>query len=297
MRNKFLFLCLFLFGTLTACKDTKWVDVPTGTPPEGAITGKPGEPEEPDDPTVKSFINCSYIRGDFFEINRISAASMGACTDLIYLAARPYANGEVAFELPLNDATMTNVSHTGTFQGRNGVVKFEGTSFMNGGDGLLHSADGAFNKFTFGTYIYISEWVDGAFLFKKMDGNSTIIAFQMGATANSLKLSIGSSVATVTTPDLATGWHYIGLTYEQGTAKLYVDTNNTAISFVGALPNEVPNTRTDFLIGDKFKGYLDETFVSSLVVGTSGRNPITFDNWNNSKILAYWKYDDATKPG
>ena len=53
MRSKFLFLCLLLFGTLTACKDTKWVDVPTGTPPEGAITGKPGEPEEPDDPTVK----------------------------------------------------------------------------------------------------------------------------------------------------------------------------------------------------------------------------------------------------
>lgn len=63
MRNKFLFLCLLLFGTLTACKDTKWVDVPTGTPPEGAITGKPGEPEEPDNPTVKSFINCSYIWG------------------------------------------------------------------------------------------------------------------------------------------------------------------------------------------------------------------------------------------
>ena len=52
MRNKFLFLCLLLLGTLTACKDTKWVDVPTGTPPEGAITGKPGEPEEPDDPTA-----------------------------------------------------------------------------------------------------------------------------------------------------------------------------------------------------------------------------------------------------
>lgn len=50
---------------------------------------------------------------------------MGACTDLIYLAARPYANGEVAFELPLNDATMTNVSHAGTFQGRNGVVKLK----------------------------------------------------------------------------------------------------------------------------------------------------------------------------
>ena len=50
MRSKFLFLCLFLFGMLTACKDTKWVDVPTGTPPEGSVTGKPGETEEPDDP-------------------------------------------------------------------------------------------------------------------------------------------------------------------------------------------------------------------------------------------------------
>ena len=37
MRSKFLFLCLFLFGMLTACKDTKWVDVPTGTPPEGSV--------------------------------------------------------------------------------------------------------------------------------------------------------------------------------------------------------------------------------------------------------------------
>ena len=46
MRSKFLFLCLFLFGMLTACKDTKWVDVPTGTPPEGSVTGKPGETED-----------------------------------------------------------------------------------------------------------------------------------------------------------------------------------------------------------------------------------------------------------
>ena len=85
---------------LTACKDTKWVDVPAGTPPEGSVVGKPGDNEEPDEPdqTEKSFINCSYIRGDFFEINRISGASMGACNDLIYLTARPYADGDLTFE-------------------------------------------------------------------------------------------------------------------------------------------------------------------------------------------------------
>lgn len=37
MRNKF-FLCLFVLVSLTACKDTKWVEVPGGMPPEGAIT-------------------------------------------------------------------------------------------------------------------------------------------------------------------------------------------------------------------------------------------------------------------
>ena len=78
MRNKFLFFCLFLFGTLTACKDTKWVDVPTGTPPDGAVTGKPGEdePDDPDDPTEMGLINCSYIRGDFYDFGRISGKSM-----------------------------------------------------------------------------------------------------------------------------------------------------------------------------------------------------------------------------
>ena len=40
MRNKF-FLCLFVLVSLTACKDTKWGEVPGGMPPEGAITGKP----------------------------------------------------------------------------------------------------------------------------------------------------------------------------------------------------------------------------------------------------------------
>lgn len=302
MRNKFLFICLFFFGVLSACKDTKWVDLPTGDQPEGAITGKPGEadPHEPDGPTTKSFVNSSYIRGDFFETNRISGASMGACTDLIYLTARPYANGDITFDLPVNDGKLAGgVSYAASYSGRNGVLKFEGTGTMNGGDGLLHSPDGAFKKFTFGTYVYVSEWVAGAYLFKKETNGTSVISFQLGETVKDLKLSIGSSTVTVANTALTVGsWHYVAVTYDAGTAKLYIDTNNTAINFTGsALPSEVPNTRADFIIGENLKGYLDETFVSSLVVGTLGRNPISFNSWNNAKTLAYWKYDDSTKPG
>ena len=92
-------------------------------------------------------------------------------------------------------------------------------------------------------------------------------------------------------------WHYVAVTYDGGAAKLYIDTNNTATDFTGSLPASVPNTRADFVMGENLKGYLDETFVNSLLMGTLGRNPISFDNWNNTKTLAYWKYDDAAKPG
>ena len=106
---------------------------------------------------------------------------MGACNDLIYLTARPYADGDLTFDLPVNDATLTGAAtYAASYDGRNGVLKLDGTGKMNAGDGLLHSPDGAFKKFTFGTYIYVSEWVDGACLFKKANGSSTVIALCSG---------------------------------------------------------------------------------------------------------------------
>ena len=67
---------------LTACKDTKWVDVPTGTPPEGSVTGKPGETEEPDDPdpTDKTFtfFNAYYPENNILPKNPLTYVSSGS---------------------------------------------------------------------------------------------------------------------------------------------------------------------------------------------------------------------------
>lgn len=293
MRRKFLFLCLFLIGSLAACKDTKWVDVPAGTPPEGAITGQPGESENPD---PRALINCSYIRGDFFELGRIAPESMGACNDLIYLTARPYANGDVFFELPVNDATLTGgASYESSYNGRNGVMKFDGTGKINGGDGLLHSADGGFKQFTFATYIYIDEWVDGAYLFNKVSGSSTLAALQLGAEGK-LKLTIGSkTISDLASAALTVGaWHYLALDYNGTDLRLLVD--NASVTSTIALT--IPDGRADFYMGEGLKGRLDETSVWSIAAGTSGKNGIIFNNWNSiAKVLAYWKYDDAAKPG
>lgn len=295
MRNKFLFLCLFLVGSLTACKDTKWVDVPTGTPPEGSITGTPGESEVPDNPIPKKLINSSYIRGDYFELGRISTETLAACNDLIYLAARPYANGDVIFELPVNDATLVGgTAYESVYKGRTGVMKFDGTGKMNGKDGLLHSADGGFKQFTFGTYIYIDEWVDGAYLFKKTDGKNTIAALQMGVEGK-LTLTIGSKTLPIISEWLTVGaWHYLVVDYNGTDLRYFVDNNSGKLT----IPLTIPNTRADFYIGEGFKGRLDETSIWSFAVGAAGKNGITFGDWNSvAKVLAYWKYDDSAKPG
>ncbi len=299
MRNKFLFLCLFLFGTLTACKDTKWVDVPTDTPPEGAVTGKPGEdePDEPDDPTEMGLINCSYIRGDFYDFGRISGKSMATCNDLIFLACRPYADGSLAFELP--DAQLTgNATYTAEKDGKSGVLYFNGSATMNAGDGLLHSPDGPSKQFTFGTYIYIDEWVANAYLFKKTTSSKTIAALQLGDAVGKIKLTVGDYSGEVTSSDLTTGaWHYIALSYTATQVKLNVDTKPQILFSSSTFP-EVPNDKVDFIIGDKFKGYMEETTVWSISAGTLGKDPIEYpSNWNKTKVLAYWKYDESGNPG
>lgn len=301
MRNKFLFLCLFLFGTLTACKDTKWVDIPTDTPPEGAVTGKPGEdePDNPDDPTEMGLINCSYIRGDFYDSGRISGKSMATCNDLIFLACRPYADGSLAFELP--DAKLTgNATYAAEKSAKNGVLYFNGSATMNAGDGLLHSPDGPSKQFTFGTYIYIDEWVANAYLFKKATSSKTIAALQLGDEAGKVKLTIGSLSTEITNDNLTVGgWHYIALSYKTSEIKLDVDNKSAKLTPQnGNTFPEVPNDKVDFILGDKFNGYLEETTVWSISAGTLGKDPITYpSDWNRTKVLAYWKYDEAGNLG
>jgi hypothetical protein len=297
MRNNF-FLCLFVLS-LIACKDTKWMDAPAGVSPEGAITGQPGV----DDPAQKTLINCQYIGGDPFELDRIPVENMVASNDLIYLVARPYANGDIAFDLPANDATFTGgVSHEATYQGRSGVLKFDGTGKMNGKDGLLHSTEETFNKsFTFATYIYIDEWVKDAYIFKKTSGDKVLAALKLGTNEETVSWTLGNASVKEGQYVEATGlksggWHYLAIDYD-GTKKqfrIFVDT------WSATLDQEIvlPTTRADFYIGEGLKGRLDETSFWSMAAGTGGKDGIKFDNWNMvAKVLAYWKYDDSTKPG
>ena len=51
-----------------------------------------------DSPTGSSFIVSSYIRGNFYNMGRISAESLNACTDLICIGASPNIDGSLIFD-------------------------------------------------------------------------------------------------------------------------------------------------------------------------------------------------------
>lgn len=279
------------------------MDAPAGTPPEDAVVGKPGEGDEPGEPTgpeAKQLINSSYIRGDFFDLGRVSGATMAACTDLIYLTARPYANGDVGFDVPDNDATLAGgAKYTASLSTRSGVMTFDGTGTMNCGQGLLQSPDGPLNVFTFGTYIYLDEWTPNAFIFRKQNrSGENVVALQLG-TEGQLRFILNGMLATTQCKGLTTGaWHYLALTFDKGTAELRLDnTGGIALTPQTTLPKQVLEHQADFVMGEKLKASLDETFINDLKVANLGQNPIQFKTWNEIKTKAYWKYDDASKPG
>lgn len=298
MRNKLLFISLFLLASLASCKETKWLDIPTGNPPAGAITGQPGEPEEPEDPTDGVIINSSYIRGDFFELGRISTKSMAACNDLIFLAASPYANGDVVFGLPANDGTLSGgATYEASYNGRNGVLKLDGTGTMNTGEGIWNSPDGAPKAITFCTHIYIDEWVPGAFVFKKQKDKEIVAFMQLGETEGTINVRLGDNIYNGFKSEKLTvgGWHYLAMEYNGSSLRVMVDDKYGEQNDIQVT---LPNIRANFSIGEKLKGRMDETSVWNIATISSGKNPIEFTSWNPvAKVLAYWKYDESAKVG
>lgn len=253
----------------------------------------------PDVDGNKPFIVSSYIRGNFYQKGDISTESMLACNDLIYMVVQPYGDGTLYFETPENNATFTGgVTHLDSYAGRNGVIAFDGTGEMNAGPHLMNTASAAMSAFSFATWIYIDEWTPDAVLFSKTVGDSKV-ALQFGVVPEEMKFIVGSEISELTATGLLTGaWHYVGLSYSAKTVTLTIDATKTAdaVSNTGTMPFRAPT-----LLGSNFKGKLDETFFSGIKFDNPAAykdKELTFKgDWNATKTLAYWKYDDASDKG
>lgn len=269
-----------------------------------------------DNNTFKYKIVSSYIRSNFYENNEISEEYIRNNNDIIYLAANPYANGDLFFEYPINDGLLTNAAYMASFNSRNGLMNFSGSgASMNCGKDLLNKPTGGLGEFSFGSWVYIDQWVENSYIFRKYESATKNIDLQLGAAATNqlvFHLSNGADnyVAADNSGISAGGWHHVAVTYSGSAAayqqvKIYVDGVSVPVSYKngdGLVSTSSSFSQANFELGVNFDGKLDETSVSLLSLSSNEINniknsPIVVDSWNETKTCAYWKYDDVLKPG
>jgi len=124
-------------------------------------------------------------------------------------------------------------------------------------------------------------WTNITFHFKTIGINKEIISKEK--TAYSLEISADSTVlygfinnVNVTTP-IDTNWHYVVLTYDGTTIKLYEDGElKNSTTLIG----NIPTNNNDLMFGDRLTGTLDELRVSS-VARSSGWINTTYKMTNS----------------
>lgn len=282
---------------------------------QGTLTGASLVPVT-DNNVFKYKIVSGYIRSNFYESGQVSEEYVRNNNDLIYLAANPYANGDLFFEYPVNNGVLTNATYLASFASRNGVMDFSGSgSSMNCGGDLLNKSTAGLGTFSFATWVYIDQWIENSSIFRKYESATKNIDLQLGTAAtNRLIFHLSNGADNYVTADnsgiAVGGWHHVAVTYTGAAGanqqvKIYVDGISVPVSYKngdGLLAATGPFIRSNFELGVNFDGKLDETSInllslSSSEINTIKNNEIVVDSWNETKTCAYWKYDDVSQPG
>ena len=230
--------------------------------------------------------------------------------------------GEVTMTYPDNQGTLTNAAYVGEYDGRNGVLHLEGEGAgMNVGDKVLNDNLGlpAINYATIEAWINIEEWRTGAAIFNKSDDNHQLAVKLGDESKKELIVEINGYTYNFENALKAAGWEHVAVAIVSSTSRaqarivLYTNSGTTQsyATRLSTAPTEDDftflSTTADAVIGENFKGYLDEVMVwgnsrsadkvAQDAAGTSG--DLTFPGGGDGAIylLSYWKFDDAENPG
>lgn len=139
--------------------------------------------------------------------------------DLILLSAKVQQDGSLFPEYPDNSATPTNVNYLADFEGRTGVMDFQGKgAMMSAEDGRTpfdpteRFGYGATAKASFSTWMYIDTWVEGAELFSNYLDDDNCMVIKLGSEADK-ELIVDLCGTTATLKDqLETGkWQFVSV--------------------------------------------------------------------------------------
>jgi hypothetical protein len=234
--------------------------------------------------------------------------------DLIILNAQVDGyTGAVSMQAMSNASMTGGVSYAASLSGREGVAKFDGTGAMNLGTYVVEAGSPEGTAYTFEAWVNLSEWREGACLFKKQQSDTQRFNIRLGATEGQLIVEAGSYTATFGAGLLALNqWQHVTVAVNPASGRtpftLYIDgvsQSKPTVDKGGATSFDIFNIEAEGYIGGGLVGALDEVMLwrmartspagdmnltaSDLKFPGGGYSSIFFDGW--------WNFDDADNLG
>lgn len=274
------------------------------------------------------FIDRPFINRDMFLMTN----------DLVFITAKAQKDGSIKMEYPDNSCTPINVEYMDTFEGHKGVMNFQGKeSSMTASDGevFFSPVPTSTDKFirasvataSFGAWIYIDSWKEGAMIFEKKenDESENIFSISLGPEdEKSIIVNLCGTIATLKDKVQTGKWHYLGV---------YLRPKPTILSEIGGrVGSEIITIGVDFteykapkglslsgkdmtlksvpklggttplVIGKGFDGKMDEVMIWGALRNTKASQDakgvrLNVGNSENIALTAYWKGDDPLNVG
>jgi hypothetical protein len=244
--------------------------------------------------------------------------------DIIMLGVESDATGKITLPFPVNQGELTNTSYLPDFQGRQGVVAFNGAgaAMSVGPNALIPDT-----KYSFHTWIYLDEWTEGAFIFKKESSATQGFSIRLGnpetkeliVRLNGLEFKRPITPAMLANP-VGNWWHLgiVAFSLELGISKTFM----FAVNGKGYFPNSTgtPATQpttllpqgvagTTAVVGQNLKAKLDETVIWHIDLTEDQlknyMNELPMPGFGKIitaqsvlyKMNSYWNYDSISNPG
>ena len=269
------------------------------------------------DNTGLPYLLCgAYTENNKFFWGRGDREQYLLANDIIILGIDMYNDAHLEFHTPNNHATLVNADWLSSYQGRSGVVSLKGSGSK------LKSTTGALKAnslFTFETWIYLENWTEGAYIFRKETADQKNgLAIYLGDEETKQIIVRCNGKKYVNTGKMKVGeWVHLGITSNNGgtTRNTFLFCINgteawatASLSDGGTDPKPTGMAGEIAYIGENLNAKFDNTTIWSKTSSLSEiKNRMTWQmqpaiagQWIKEQMdnaLLYYKYDMADNPG
>jgi hypothetical protein len=260
----------------------------------GKIDGSVTRVEVKDNLGLPYLVNAAYTENNRFFDRAIPLDQYLLSNDLIILGADVKATGHAVWRTPCNHATSNGAQYLASYQGRTGVASFDGKSTLVAPSTTLTPELDTNNVmstgYTFEAWLFIDEWVEGAYIISKENADHTKgFSVRLGAEDTKQIIVTVDGNKFVNQNRMKVGeWVHLGIAPDDNTAvrttfnftvngKGYTATSSasdksTVYTFTGVDDEEV-------VFGENFKGKMDNVTLwdrkfTSAEIGSHSTTPL-----------------------